>query len=95
MSEQNSTPPEHARGDGVQRSEAQARLAEIMLHLCSHTEEEECACDEAYAMLDEFTERAARGEDVSECMPILRQHLEICTPCREEYEALLRVLESG
>ena len=35
-----------------------------------------------------------RGEDAGHLMPLVQQHLDLCAECREEYEALLRVLEA-
>lgn len=58
------------------------------------TGEEELSCDEVFAMVDEYAEASQRGEDVASLKPLIRHHLEMCRECDEEYEALLRVLES-
>lgn len=50
-------------------------------------------CSEVFARLDEYVERELRGREAAEIMPLLREHLEICQDCSEEYEALLRALE--
>lgn len=52
-------------------------------------------CDEVYALLEYYTERAARGEDVAHLMPSLHAHLEQCPNCRPLYQALLRMLGAG
>lgn len=57
------------------------------------TKEIEYSCDEVYALLDQYVERIKRGEDPAQFMPLVRDHLEKCPDCREEYETLLGMLE--
>jgi len=64
-----------------------------LLHMLALTEQDEVACDAVYAVLDQFCEAARRGENVLTLMPLVRQHLELCPDCREEYEALLRMMQ--
>ncbi|MDQ2690589.1 MAG: hypothetical protein M3Y68_01010 [Chloroflexota bacterium] len=64
-----------------------------MLHALAMTEEHEISCDSVFAVLDEFAEAVKRGENVLLLMPLVRQHLDMCPDCREEYEALLRMLQ--
>jgi len=58
-----------------------------------NTHEEELSCDEVFALVDEYAEASQRGEDVASLEPIIRQHLDMCRECEEEYQALLSVLE--
>lgn len=51
-------------------------------------------CDQVFELIDQYAERAARGEDVAHLMPLVAAHLDMCPDCREHYEALERVLES-
>jgi hypothetical protein len=37
---------------------------------------------------------AARGEDPAAVLPLVGQHFEICNECCEEYELLLKILQS-
>ena len=67
----------------------------MMLQKLQQTEPIELTCDEVFAMLDEYTEMALKGEDVAALMPRVKQHLEMCPDCREEYEALERILLSA
>jgi hypothetical protein len=53
----------------------------------------EISCDEVFAVLDQFAEAVVRGENVLVFMPLVRQHLDMCPDCREEYETLLRMLQ--
>jgi hypothetical protein len=53
----------------------------------------EISCEDVFTVLDQFAEAIARGENALLFMPLVRQHLEICPDCREEYETLLRMLQ--
>lgn len=64
-----------------------------MLQSLAMTDEHEISCDEVFAVLDQFAEAVARGENVLVFMPLVRQHLDMCPDCREEYEALLKMLQ--
>jgi len=68
-------------------------MMQEMLRSLAMTEEREIACDEVYAVLDEFVEAVQRGENPLIFMPLVRQHLDMCPDCREEYEALLSMLQ--
>lgn len=65
-----------------------------MMTMLAHTQEHELTCDEVYALLDEFVELAARGEDVAALMPLVKQHLEMCPDCWEEYRVLEKIVLS-
>lgn len=66
-----------------------------VMHMLANTLEVEMSCDEVFAVLDQFAELVARGEDVSQAMSLVKQHLSMCPDCREEYEALERILQNA
>ena len=53
---------------------------------------EEISCAELYARLDEYVQREVDKKDAAFLMPVIREHLDVCPDCCEEYEALLDVL---
>jgi hypothetical protein len=55
---------------------------------------EELSCDDIFARLDEFVETQVRSNDAEKIMPLIREHLDTCPDCCEEYETLLTVLEN-
>ncbi len=59
------------------------------------TQEEEISCTECFDLVSGFVELEAAGQDAAARMPQLKQHLEQCPACRDEYETLrdLRRLE--
>lgn len=67
-----------------------AKMQKMMM--LSHTHEVELTCDEVFALLDQFTELAAEGEDVAQLMPLVHHHLDMCDDCREEYKVLESIL---
>lgn len=63
------------------------------LRVLDKVRKEETTCNEVFAQLDEYVEKEVHGEDAARLMPLLREHLDICSQCCDEYEALLNVLE--
>lgn len=59
------------------------------------TQDEEISCTECFDLVSRFVELEISGQDAPAKMPQLKQHLNQCRACRDEYEALrdLRRLE--
>lgn len=70
----------------------QSEKIKKMMAMLSNTQEVELTCDEVFGLLDQFAELAARGEDVSQLMPLVKQHLDMCADCREEYRVLEKIV---
>jgi translation initiation factor 2B subunit (eIF-2B alpha/beta/delta family) len=65
-----------------------------LIEMVKNTREVEFSCEDVYNILDQYTELVNRGDDSAELMPLVEHHIEICPDCREEFEALLRILEA-
>jgi hypothetical protein len=65
-----------------------------LMQLLEKTQEEEFSCQETFALLDEYVELVDSNEEAAALMPIVRLHLEMCPDCRDEFEALLRILRT-
>lgn len=63
------------------------------LRVLESVREEEIPCSEIYSKLDEYVERQVDRRDAAQLMPLIREHLDVCAECCEEYEALLTVLK--
>ncbi|HIE24903.1 MAG TPA: hypothetical protein EYP74_02770 [Anaerolineales bacterium] len=63
------------------------------LKMLDMTESQEISCMDVYELIDEYVELKRRGEDVSELMPKVKHHLDMCRDCFEEYEALMVALD--
>ena len=52
------------------------------------TQDEEISCSECFDLVSHFVEVELAGKDPAIKMPQLKQHLNQCPACREEYEVL-------
>jgi hypothetical protein len=59
------------------------------------TQDQEISCTECFDLVSGFVELEVSGQAAATNMPQVRQHLNQCQACRDEYEALrdLRELE--
>ena len=55
---------------------------------------DEIGCDECFEQLDRFVEITLAGKNAAEAMPLVQDHLDRCSDCREEFEALLAALRA-
>lgn len=53
-----------------------------------NTQDEEISCTECFDLLSQFVEAELSGTDPATKMPKVKQHLEQCPACRQEYETL-------
>ena len=61
---------------------------EQWLHKIFHTQDEEISCSECFDRVAHFVDVELAGKDAAGEMPEVKQHLEQCPACREEYETL-------
>ena len=52
------------------------------------TQDEEISCSECFDWVSHFVEIELSGENPAAKMPQLKQHLDQCSACRQEYESL-------
>jgi len=65
-----------------------------LLHMIDRTEEVELSCDEVLRYIDQYADLAVSNKDAAYVYPLVKKHLDRCLECEEEYEALVRILES-
>jgi hypothetical protein len=58
------------------------------------TKPNEMNCDECFERLDLFVDLKFQGKDAAEVMPLIHDHLNRCSACREEFEALLDCIKA-
>jgi hypothetical protein len=75
------------------QEELQDEVVLKFLRVLEKARAEDLSCDDLYARLDEFVETQIKSKDADKIMPLIREHLDICADCCEQYEALLTVLE--
>ncbi|MFN8399061.1 MAG: hypothetical protein U0X74_03525 [Anaerolineales bacterium] len=65
------------------------------LKILEQVREEDLSCSDMYARLDEFVEAEIKdGKDAAILTPLIHEHLDMCSGCCDEYEALLDVVEN-
>ncbi|RJP46301.1 MAG: hypothetical protein C4583_19185 [Anaerolineaceae bacterium] len=62
------------------------------LDLIRYLENCDVDCEEVFNAIDQYAEIEIRKEDAARLMPLIHQHLETCSGCNDQYEALLDVL---
>ena len=56
--------------------------------------EDEIDCDDCFEQLDHCSEMSLAGKSADEALPLVKQHLETCPDCKEEFEVLLKALNA-
>ena len=65
-----------------------------LMYCLSMTSSNACTCAEAFAMLHQYTELVASDEQAQQLMPLVKNHMDVCPDCREEFEILLRIVHT-
>jgi uncharacterized protein with PIN domain len=59
------------------------------------TREREFNCSECLQHVSEFAECRLANQPLDEVIARVEQHLALCPECREEFEALMKILQAG
>jgi hypothetical protein len=59
------------------------------------TTDREFNCSECLQHVGEFAESQLANKPVTEVIASVEQHLALCPECREEFQALRKILEAG
>ncbi|MGB3905654.1 MAG: hypothetical protein WBB22_12090 [Anaerolineae bacterium] len=65
-----------------------------MVRNIATTRPDEIGCDECFEELNRFVELELAGKNAAEALPLVQDHLDRCSDCREEFEALLAALRA-
>jgi hypothetical protein len=74
-------------------TEIETQSLKKLLHRILTTRPEELGCETCCEELGLLAELEAQGEAAATLLPMVRQHLENCQSCTEEYSALLIALK--
>lgn len=72
----------------------QDHLVDLM-HRLETTLDNAYSCEEAFALLDEYVELVANTAEAERVMPLVKNHLDLCPDCRDEFEILLHILKTA
>lgn len=65
-----------------------------ILNRIGHTRDHEFNCSECLQHVGEFAERQHAGHPLDDVIASVEHHLAMCPQCREEYLALMKILEA-
>lgn len=66
-----------------------------IMKMLALTTDREINCSECLQHVSEFAESQLANRPVGEVIASVEQHLAMCPECREEYEALMKILKAG
>jgi hypothetical protein len=69
-------------------------LIPVIVRMLRNTVDDELSCDDVLELVDQYADLASKNEAAAALFPLIRLHLDRCSDCLEEYEALQRILES-
>ena len=72
----------------------QESLNKLVQSIFTVHEDEEFGCEDCGCQLDYLAELVAAGADLSRLLPAVQAHLRCCTDCREEFEALVAIIQA-
>ena len=64
-----------------------------LICLLLKTKDEEILCSECLVLVSRYVDLELAGEDAMSMLPQLKQHLDQCTACREDYEMLYELAQ--
>lgn len=68
------------------------QVAEL-LRMLKLTKDTEATCGDCQNTMAEFAETQLEGKTIPESLNMIKDHLQLCGDCREEFEALLAALQ--
>lgn len=71
------------------------KLWQLLLQSALEAEEYEISCLECFDLLDQYADIIMEGVDPCEIMPAVRQHLNNCPACTDEFETLMLMLREA
>jgi len=78
---------------GSEAPNEEPRIVRLLQEIIS-LHESELDCESCGEQIDCLAELVAVGHDPKKLLPAVQIHLECCTDCREEFEALLCILKA-
>jgi bacterioferritin-associated ferredoxin len=70
------------------------KILKKLFKAVAYTHDDELGCGDCCDEIEEFIELKLAGKSPEDAYPLVREHLDKCGDCREEYEALLTALKA-
>jgi len=65
-----------------------------LLKMIRQTKHIELTCPECVGEMDRYAQRLLDGEPRDEILELVRQHLEACPPCHDEFNLIMETLKA-
>ncbi len=65
-----------------------------MVRAIASTHDREIGCEECFSKVDRFVELELEGKNPADALPLVKDHLDRCDNCHEEYKALLKAVKA-
>lgn len=65
-----------------------------LIGMAQNVHPDELGCDECFDQIHEFAEMKLQGKEAEKAMPLVKDHLDKCGECREEFHALLEAMKA-
>ena len=65
-----------------------------LLKMLRNTHEVELSCPECAAELDKYAQAILDGKTIEEDLQLVREHLESCSGCDDEFQLILETLDA-
>lgn len=66
-----------------------------LINAISMTKDIEIGCEECFQQMDVYVEMLRAGKEPKEVMPLVQDHLNVCSCCSEEFQALIEALDAA
>ena len=64
------------------------------LKMIQNTHDVELSCPECAEQLDQYAQRILDGEPIDGILEQVKEHLEACSPCDDEFQMILETLKA-
>lgn len=71
----------------------EAHSMKRLLRSLINIEPDEIGCDTCFEIVDRFVDMELAGKNAEEALPLVKNHLNRCDACREEYRALYHAVK--
>ena len=65
-----------------------------LLRSLANIDPDEIGCDDCFELVDQYVELELAGQNPEEALPMVKDHLNRCSACHEEYRALYQAVKS-
>ncbi len=77
------------------RPQTNTKQLDNLLKQIYSVRDQDITCDECYDVIDRYVELLRLGKDADAVLPDVKAHLAQCDCCKDEFKALITILETN